>query len=271
MTLNFAELTQKMRAGEPATKQDILDVVTAGPGATFALIEFAAEFRRKFFRNTVEVVNLIDAQGNEPAELPTETHAINVGAGESNEELAQQIFALAHNDDAPRVTVNFLVPGEGIEAPGASSLTPMQCLRVLAAVRLAAPAKSLRVGSGRDLHLRSLQALAMHVIDSLYLRDFRVSEPPAVFEDLKLLSGAGLVVLGAENRDLAADYVAYLRAQGVDDAQGYADVILAEENPADGGGCGGNCGCGSGGCGSSEPAEAPQSGGCGCGGGGCGR
>lgn len=275
MTLNFADLTQKLRAGAKATENDVLDMVTAGPGATFALVEFAAEFRRMFFRNTIEVVNLLDEQGKGPQGRPAEEHAVNVGASESQEELAHQIFELSRNEAVQRITVNFLVPTAEEDAPGAAALTPMQCLRVLAAVRIAAPAKSLRVGTGRDIHLRSLQSLALHCVDSLYLSDYRNSEPRAVFEDLKLMDSAGLNVLGAENRDLVADYVSYLQGQGVDDAQRDADEVFSVDDEATSGGCGGNCGCGAGGCGSAsaepEPvAQEATAGGCGCGAGGCG-
>ena len=251
MTLNFAEFTQKMRAGATPTEQDLLDIITAGPGATFALVEFAAEYRRTYFRNTVEVVNLLDASGSLPETGEPVGAVVNVGDGESAEQLAASLAKAGGNDAAGRVIVNFLVPTTEQDAPGAADLTPMQCLRVLAAARLAAPAKSLRVGEGRRVHLRSLQSLAMHVIDSIYLSDYRDSEAAAVFEDLKLIQGAGLQVIGAEQRDLAADYVSYLRGEGVEDAQAYADTILGDDEPdaASGGGCGGNCACGSGGCG----------------------
>lgn len=269
MTLNFAELTKKARAGERLNQTDINDIVTAGPGATFALVELAAEFRRAHFRNNIEIVNLIK-DGEEPAVLTDAGSEINVGNGETPEDLAAQIFDLAASE-AQRITFNFLVPTDEVEAPGAAALTPMYCLRLLAATRLAAPEKSLRIATGRDVHLRSLQALALHVIDSMYMSDFRVSEPRLVFEDLKLIRSGGLVVEGAEDRDIAEEYVAYLTANGVEDAQGYATVILAEEEPGEEGGCGGGCSCGSGGCGSStEPEEDHAHSSAGCGGGGCG-
>lgn len=270
MTLNFAELSKKARAGERLDQTDINDIVTAGPGATFALVELAAEFRRAHFRNSLEIVNLIQ-DGAEPTSLTDAGTEIAVGSGETPEQLAEQIASVAASD-TQRVTFNFLVPTDEVEAPGAAALTPMYCLRLLAAARLAAPEKSLRVATGRDVHLRSLQALALHVIDSMFISDFRVSEPRLVFEDLKLIRAGGLAVNGAENRDLAEEYVTYLSANGVEDAAGYATVILADEEPGESGGCGGGCACGSGGCGSSDPApeELPQTSGCGCGGGGCG-
>lgn len=248
MTLNFAELAKKVRSGSRLDLQDVTDIVNAGPGATFALVELAAEFRRAHFRNSIEIANLIEG-GALPAEPTPNGSEVRVGAGESSDDLAVEIIELAASD-AQRITINFLVPGNDADATGAASLTPMYCLRLLAAARLAAPEKSLRAGAGRDVHLRSLQALAMHVCDSMLMSDFRVSEPRLVFEDLKLISDAALVVDGAQGRDLAAEYVALMETEGIEDAEGYASVILAEnELSLSGGGCGGNCACGSGGCG----------------------
>lgn len=246
MTLNFAELTQKMRAGERASQQDLLDMITAGPGATFALVEFAAEFRRTYFRNAIELPGLIDESGKLPEPRLTGSAEITLGQGESAEQLAEAIYRLAQDDATPRVVVHFAVPEPGEES-AADALTPMHCLRALAAVRLAAPAKSLRVGTGRREHLRTLQSLALHVIDSMYPARPNAEEPQLIFEDLKLIRGASLSMIGAEHRDIAGDYVVYLESLGVADAQGYADAILTEEEPV-AGGCGGNCSCGSGGC-----------------------
>lgn len=271
MTFNFAELTQKLRAGGETTHQDVLDMVTAGPGATFALVEFAAEYRRMYFRNTIEVVNLLGTSGQGSEPVAGEANSVDVGAGESSEELAQRIFDLSGDDSAQRITVNFLVPSEDVEASGASSLTPMQCLRILAAVRLSAPAKSVRVGVGRGVHLRSLQSLALHCVDSLYLSNHEASEPRAIFEDLKLFESAGLSVIGAEHLDLKQEYVTFLQDQGVEDAQSYADDVFVQDDDGAAGGCGGNCACGSGGCGSPEDETGePEQSGCGCGAGGCG-
>ena len=264
MTLNFTELTKKARAGEGLVQADINDIVSAGPGATFALVELAAEFRRTHFANRLAIVNLIK-DGAEPAPANNAGTEISVGAGETPTDIAAQIFEAAASE-TPRLIFNFLVPSEEVGAPGAAALTPMYCLRLLAAARLAAPGKSLQIAGGRSIHLRSLQALALHLIDSMYISDFRLSEPRLVFEDLKLIRSGGLIVDGAENRDLAQEYVAYLSANGVEDAAGYATVILAEEEPGEGG-CGGGCGCGAGGCGSSAEPEASADG---CASGACG-
>lgn len=237
MALNFAELTTAMRAGKQATDQDVHDVLTASPAATFALVEFAAEYRRTFFKNTVEVSNLMGAENlaQPPAAL------LEVTAPLDAEALTAQIVDLAGDDDIQRITVDFV--------QGEKNLIPMEALRVLAAVRLAAPVKSLRLGATRETVLKSLQPLALHMVDALYLHEYPAAEPRLIFEDLKLLRDAGLTVDGAEGRDLPADYAADLVGRGVEDAPELARLILDGTGAPTGGGCGGNCACGSGGCG----------------------
>lgn len=235
MALNFAELTTAMRAGHQATAQDIHDILTASPAATFALVEFAAEYRRTFFKNTVEISNLISAKN-----LPQPPAALlEVAAPLDAEALATQILDLADDKDIQRVTVDFV--------QGDNTLIPMEALRVLAAIRLAAPAKSLRLGPTRAAVLKSLQPLALHMADALYLHEYPAADPRLIFEDLKLLRDAGLTVNGADGRDLPADYTADLIERGLEDAPELARLLL-DGAGALAGGCGGNCACGSGGC-----------------------
>ena len=48
------------------------------------------------------------------------------------------------------------------------------------------------------MHLRSLQGLALHVANSLFLGDYLTSEGQAAEADLELIRDNGFVVLGAE-------------------------------------------------------------------------
>lgn len=269
MTLNFAELTKNSREGLHPTQSIIADIVSAGPGATFALVELAAEFRRAHFRNMLEVVNLVEL-GAVPERAAETRGVLTVGGAEDPQELAAAIYALAKGEE-PRITVNFQARGGN---PQGAQLSPMYCLRVLAAIRLAAPEKSLRIGAGRQAYLRSLQSLALQVVDSFYLANYSKQAPTAVFEDLKLIRNGGFAVMGAEKRDLAGEYVAVLEAAGEEDAAAYAAVILADDESG-APGCGdGGCACGAGGCGGASPVAiepAPQKSGCGCGSGACGK
>ncbi|WP_237224870.1 biotin synthase BioB [Rothia nasisuis] len=165
-----------------------------------------------------------------------------VGMKETDEQLVDAIFAL-RDLGGDSIPVNFLMPFEGTPLAGTWELTPMRCLRILAAVRLVAPEKELRMAGGREMHLRSLQPLALHVVNSLFLGDYLTSTGQSALDDLRMIRDGGFVVLGAENRDLVAEHEEYLRAHGVDLAQETATA------PAPCGASGGCGGCSSGACG----------------------
>ena len=56
------------------------------------------------------------------------------------------------------------------------------------------------MAGGREMHLRSLQPLALHVVNSLFLGDYLTSEGQAAEADLQMIADAGFTVLGAEER-----------------------------------------------------------------------
>lgn len=161
-----------------------------------------------------------------------------VGMGESNEQLVDAIFSVKDlgGDSIP---VNFLMPFEGTPLAGTRELTPLHCLRILATVRMVNPEKELRMAGGREMHLRSLQGTALHVVNSLFLGDYLTSEGQSALEDLRMIQDGGFVVLGAEDRDLVAEHEDHLRAHGV----------LGEASAAGLSPCGSSAGCG--GCSSS--------------------
>ncbi|MFW0107707.1 biotin synthase BioB [Rothia sp. P7181] len=134
-----------------------------------------------------------------------------VGMGESDEQLVDAIFALK-DLEGDSIPVNFLMPFDGTPLAGTWELTPMRCLRILATVRMVNPEKELRMAGGREMHLRSLQATALHVVNSLFLGDYLTSVGQSALDDLKMIRDGGFVVLGAEDRDLVAEHEEYLRA-----------------------------------------------------------
>ena len=92
-----------------------------------------------------------------------------VGMGESEEELVEVAWNLRElrPDSVP---VNFLMPFEGTPLAGHLELTPARCLRVLAMFRFVFPDVELRIAGGREMHLRSLQPLGLHIANSIFLR-----------------------------------------------------------------------------------------------------
>lgn len=118
-----------------------------------------------------------------------------VGMGETDEELVEAIFAL-RDLGSDSIPVNFLMSFEGTPLEGTWLLTPARCLRILALVRFACPAAELRMAGGREMHLRSLQPLALHLANSLFLGDYLTSEGQEARADLEMIEDAGFRVLG---------------------------------------------------------------------------
>jgi len=127
------------------------------------------------------------------------------GMGETDEDLVDVAFAL-RSLEPDSVPVNFLIPFDGTPLGGEWSLTPQRCLRILAMVRFVCPSSEVRLAGGREIHLRTLQPLALHIVNSIFLGDYLTSEGQAGGKDLEMIADAGFVVDGAsaetDHRDL---------------------------------------------------------------------
>src|SRR5580658_7703326 len=126
------------------------------------------------------------------------------GMGETDTELVDVAFALRELDP-DSVPVNFLIPFEGTPLGGQWTLTPQRCLRILAMVRFVCPDAEVRLAGGREIHLRSLQPLALHIVNSIFLGDYLTSEGQPGRRDLEMIADAGFIpetVEGADERTL---------------------------------------------------------------------
>ena len=90
------------------------------------------------------------------------------------------------------------MPFDGTPLENTWELTPARCLKILAMARFVCPDKEIRIAGGREMHLRSLQSLALQVANSIFLGDYLTSEGQAAEADLEMIRDNGFVVLGAE-------------------------------------------------------------------------
>lgn len=118
------------------------------------------------------------------------------GMGETDADLVDVVFALRELDP-DSVPVNFLIPFEGTPLAEEWNLTPQRALRILAMVRFVCPDVEVRLAGGREVHLRSLQPLALHLVNSIFLGDYLTSEGQAGQADLDMIADAGFEVEGA--------------------------------------------------------------------------
>jgi biotin synthase len=123
------------------------------------------------------------------------------GMGESDDDIVDVAFAL-RDLDPDSVPVNFLIPFDGTPLAGTWQLTPQRCLRVLAMFRFLFPDVEVRLAGGREIHLRTLQPLALYVVNSIFLGDYLTSEGQAGAKDLDMIADAGFVVEGAAEQTL---------------------------------------------------------------------
>ncbi|QIK05162.1 biotin synthase BioB [Streptomyces sp. ID38640] len=123
------------------------------------------------------------------------------GMGESDADLVDVVFAL-RDLDADSVPVNFLIPFEGTPLAKEWNLTPQRALRILAMVRFVCPDVEVRLAGGREVHLRSLQPLALHLVNSIFLGDYLTSEGQAGKDDLAMIADAGFEVEGTDTTTL---------------------------------------------------------------------
>lgn len=120
------------------------------------------------------------------------------GLGETDEQLVEALFALKElgSDSIP---VNFLMPFDGTPYENTWELSPTRCVKILAMARFVCPDKEIRIAGGREMHLRTLQATALHVANSIFLGDYLTSEGQDAKSDLEMMRDNGFVILGQEN------------------------------------------------------------------------
>ena len=126
------------------------------------------------------------------------------GMGESDTEIVDLALDLRKvNPDS--VPINFLIPFEGTPLGGEWQLSPQRCLRILALFRFVFPDVEVRIAGGREIHLRTLQPLALHLANSIFLGDYLSSEGQAGSEDLQMIADSGFVVEGHEEQTLPTE------------------------------------------------------------------
>ncbi len=114
------------------------------------------------------------------------------------EETDDQIVDLAltfRRELTKSVPVNFLIPVKGTlqeRKRSADRLTPWSCLRVLSLFRLANPDAEIRASAGRELHLKSLQPLALLVANSIFLGGYLTQKGQEESTDWGMIADLGL-------------------------------------------------------------------------------
>lgn len=116
-----------------------------------------------------------------------------LGMGEQPEDVVEMAMALralkVHS-----IPVNFLNPVDGTPLAGKQELNPRYCLKALAMFRFANPQCEIRIAGGRELHLRSLQAMGLYAANSLFVGDYLTTKGQAPESDYRMIEDMGFQI-----------------------------------------------------------------------------
>jgi biotin synthase len=94
-----------------------------------------------------------------------------IGMGETADDVVAMAMELRELG-VESIPLNFLHAIDGTPLEGVERLTPRDCLRALAMMRLVNPTAEIRIAGGRELHLRSLQPLGLFPANSMFVGDY---------------------------------------------------------------------------------------------------
>ncbi|NBW85902.1 MAG: biotin synthase BioB [Planctomycetia bacterium] len=121
-----------------------------------------------------------------------------MGMGETHDDLVDMALALRRMN-VESIPLNFLNAIDGTPLEGVSRITPRDCLRGLAMMRLVNPAAEIRIAGGREIHLGSLQPLGLYAANSMFVGDYLTTKGQLPEADYRMIEEMGFVVTrGAE-------------------------------------------------------------------------
>jgi len=127
-----------------------------------------------------------------------------VGQGETDEDIADMLLALKRLEPKS-VPINFLIPVCGTPfAQIQHKLTPVRCLKVLAVARLIHPTAELRVAGGREYHLRSMQPMALFIVNSMFINGYLTEGGDGPDVAMHMIEDAGFEVHKMQSEELVA-------------------------------------------------------------------
>ena len=120
-----------------------------------------------------------------------------VGMGESNEDVVDVAMKLAELK-VESIPINFLNSIEGTPLQSLEHLNPRYCLKVLSMFRLTNPHTELRIAGGREVNLRSMQAMGLYAANSMFVSDYLTTPGQQAIEDFKMIRDLGFEITAGD-------------------------------------------------------------------------
>jgi biotin synthase len=117
-----------------------------------------------------------------------------IGMGERRQDVVE-LAATLRDLEVQSIPVNFLNPIGGTPLAGRSDLNPRYCLKVLSMFRLVNPDREIRIAGGRELHLGSMQALALYAANSIFVGDYLTTKGQPPEADYQMIRDLGFDIV----------------------------------------------------------------------------
>ncbi len=123
-----------------------------------------------------------------------------VGMGERNPDIIEVAKTLRRMK-VRSIPVNLFIPIPGNALTQTSELSPEYCLRILCLYRFLNPDVELRVAAGREIHLRSMEVMALYPANSLFLDGYLNAKGSSSLKTLQMIKDAGFTIKSEINLD----------------------------------------------------------------------
>jgi biotin synthase len=124
-----------------------------------------------------------------------------MGMGETHDDLIDMAVEL-RTLRVESIPLNFLNAIDGTPLEGNNRISPRDCLRGLAMMRMVNPTAEIRIAGGRELHLGSLQPLGLYAANSMFVGDYLTTKGQLPEADYKMIEEMGFVITrGAESAE----------------------------------------------------------------------
>lgn len=117
-----------------------------------------------------------------------------VGMGERDADIADVALEL-QSLGVKSIPVNFLVSIEGTPLQNQHELDPRYCLKVLCLLRLTNPATEIRIAGGREVQLRSMQAMGLYAANSMFVSDYLTTKGQPAEDDFQMVKDLGFEIV----------------------------------------------------------------------------
>jgi biotin synthase len=117
-----------------------------------------------------------------------------VGMGERDEDIADVALEL-QSLGVKSIPVNFLISIEGTPLETRNELDPRYCLKVLCLLRLTNPSTEIRIAGGREVQLRSMQAMGLYAANSMFVSDYLTTKGQPAEADFQMVKDLGFEIV----------------------------------------------------------------------------